>query len=702
MMLSIFQPDQHLINAFVWTLIHSLWQFGLIALLMSVLLKLYQNSAPAIKYNIAMGSLVLSFFTAVATFLYFYYDQASDELPTLVNEMTYYVPAAASQNNLLLSLTSWIDQYQLPVFYTWVMGVVLFGLKFVISVGYVEFLSGTSTPIYCQDTYKAFRRVSMHYNVSTNITIGESKYVKSPMILGFLKPIILFPIGVINQLDTSETEAILAHELAHFVRKDLYINIIQNLMEAVLYYHPAIWWISANIKLERESCCDDLAVGYMGDNIHYARTLVKMQEIFHTGSPTLALNFSKKESFFSNRIKRILNMTQTRNYLKEKIITSIVLVAALMFFTKDMTGTSDYPTENKNKTAITSIKKVNITVDTLPDNKVTISIRQKTDDRDVKLSMEDGKITELEIDGKKIDEKDYDQYEDIIAEVKPRNSTNSKNNSFYFNGDDDGPFLFGYDGIDMDSIMKDLNISNFDLRKELNGFKFDTDVLRKNLEQGWFKLDDIQNLKDHELNREEMENKKGEMNKMKELSRKNFEISREQMERMMDELGKMPNMLGDIMKIDKEKWNQMKDEMSKMKFDFEGMDSMNFNFNFPEIGDWPSAPDVKIYRYDGKDQDFNFNRDDAEREHDFERAPKNFSDVIGKTLNKDGLLIPDKDNKVELTGKYLKINGDKQPENIFQKYKRTFEEVSGTTLEKNSKLQFNFIGKESNRKLRVF
>ncbi|MBK8626197.1 MAG: hypothetical protein IPN86_11720 [Saprospiraceae bacterium] len=71
------------------------------------------------------------------------------------------------------------------------------------------------------------------------------------------------------------------------------------------------------IYVERENCCDEMAIGYLGDNIQYAKTLVKMQEIQVNG-PTLALNFNHKNSFFSNRIKRILNMAQTRNFLKEK------------------------------------------------------------------------------------------------------------------------------------------------------------------------------------------------------------------------------------------------------------------------------------------------------------------------------------------------------------------------------------------------
>jgi hypothetical protein len=81
---------------------------------------------------------------------------------------------------------------------------------------------------------------------------------------------------------------------------------------------------------------------------------------------------------------------------------------------------------------------------------------------------------------------------------------------------------------------------------------------------------------------------------------------------------------------------------------------------------------------------------------------KNFSDIIGSALNRDGLLIPGQENKVELTGKYLRINGEKQPTNIWQKYRRIFEQESGTVMQKNSRLEFKIMGKESKRKYRVY
>lgn len=649
-MLTSIPLEEHTINALVWTIIHSLWQFTLIGVIMSVFLKLYQNHRANIRYLIAVGSLMTALLIAVTTFLYYQITFTGIQTTDIFNISMLYVASKPVETDFLTFVYSWIDTYRIPIFIAWISGVVLFGFKFIFSLAYVEFLSRTSVPLYCQDTYRSFRKLCGHYHIKENIAIGESIHVKSPMILGFFKPIILFPIGIINQLNVKETEAILAHELAHFVRKDIYINIIQTLIEVVFYYHPAIWWISSNIRLERESACDELAIGFMGDHLYYAKTLVKVQDIYINGNaPELALSFSKKESFFSNRIKRILNMAQTRNYLKEKIITSVVLIGLVMLFTKDLTGSA---TSLVNEAAEQNIP---VAVDTIPYKKESIRIQKKTNDQDIKISMEDGKVTDLEIDGKKIDQKDFDKYDDIIQEVKPGSFSKGNTKMFYFGNDEMKPFefSFGHNNEMMDSIMKGFNFKGFGNLDALKGL----DVLKG--------LEGLENF----------DFQQGKLN--------------EQMQRLQEQLG-------------------------KMKFNFDGLDSLDFKFDgfaFPDIKDMQIHPNIKFFDFEGDGLgEFHFEKrfpEGIEDGHEGvfgleKRDSKNFSEALGNALNRDGLLIPGQENKVELTGKHLKINGEKQPGNIYQKYKRIFEEQSGTTLQKNSKLEFNFTGKESKRKYRVY
>jgi len=143
---------------------------------------------------------------------------------------------------------------------------------------------------------------------------------------------------------------------------------------------------------------------------------------------------------------------------------------------------------------------------------------------------------------------------------------------------------------------------------------------------------------------------------------------------------------------------KLQEQMGGMHFDFRGLDSLKgmegFNFDFA----FPNMDQFKINGIDVEDGLFDGASDDS----NMPKINESYADIIGNALNRDGLLIPNESNKVELTGKHLKINGEKQPSNIYQKYRRIFEEESGTTLQKNSRLQFNIEGKVAKRKYRVY
>lgn len=617
-MIAGFHISDNLIQSFVWTIVNSIWQFTLIAVVMSVLLKVYSNTKSVIRYAISLTSIFASFGIFITTFLYYYSGQSADQIRYFSTRLADYqanFPDVTTSDQLYI----WITTYQNPIIITWMIGVALFAVRILGSALYIEYLSRKIKPVYDLEIHKRFDRICRHFGVHPDIKIAESGLVTTPMLLGFLKPVILFPIGLINQLDPAETEAILAHELAHFLRKDVYINLIQTGIEAVLYYHPAIWWISTNIRVERENCCDEMAISYTGDPLHYAKTLVKIQEINHA-IPSLAMTFSNKNNFFTNRIKRILNMAQTRNFLKEKILISSVLLLLVLFLSQNVTG-SQQLNVTENKSEIPTLQP--LAIDSIPSKKESIRIQKKSNDQELKMSLENGEVTELEIDGKVIDKSDYGKYSDIIDENKPKNLGNGNAQMFFFGDGGEGAFKFGMgDEINIDSLFGHLDMKNFG----------DHNMLRMDGNQ-----------------------------------------MAEQMKKLQEQLG-------------------------KMQFNFDMPDSMNFDFAFPDLN-------KQFKHFELRDGDF-FSGPNIDGEDDMdirgESGSRNFSETIGNALNRDGLLIPNEQNKVELTGKYLKINGDKQPQNIFHKYKRIFEEASGSTLQKNSRLEFNFEGKESKRKYRVY
>jgi TonB family protein len=111
------------------------------------------------------------------------------------------------------------------------------------------------------------------------VRLGLSNQVDSLVVLGWLKPVILVPAAALLALTPQALEALLVHELEHVRRRDFMANVLQTFTEALLFYHPAVWWLSRRIRQEREHCCDDAAVRVCGDPILYASALVRLEEL---------------------------------------------------------------------------------------------------------------------------------------------------------------------------------------------------------------------------------------------------------------------------------------------------------------------------------------------------------------------------------------------------------------------------------------
>ena len=136
---------------------------------------------------------------------------------------------------------------------------------------------------------EAMESLKRRLKISKPVRLCMSAIAEVPTVIGWLRPCILIPISVVTSLDESQLRAILAHELAHIRRHDYLINLLQNAIETLLFYHPAVWWVSRQIRQEREHCCDDLAVEACGDVMLYARALTQLEEQrSHHTEPALA------------------------------------------------------------------------------------------------------------------------------------------------------------------------------------------------------------------------------------------------------------------------------------------------------------------------------------------------------------------------------------------------------------------------------
>ena len=128
-----------------------------------------------------------------------------------------------------------------------------------------------------RDGRPSCRRLAYRLGLPAAAHVVESALVDVPTVVGWLRPAILLPIAALASLTPAQVEAILAHELAHIRRHDYAVNVLQTIAETLLFYHPAVWWISKRIRVEREHCCDDIAVAICGDPLGYAQALAELE-----------------------------------------------------------------------------------------------------------------------------------------------------------------------------------------------------------------------------------------------------------------------------------------------------------------------------------------------------------------------------------------------------------------------------------------
>jgi type II secretory pathway component GspD/PulD (secretin) len=165
--------------------------------------------------------------------------------------------------------------------------------------------------------------------VTRPVKLMESALVQIPTVVGWFRPVILLPASALTGLSPEQIEALLAHELAHIRRYDYLVNMFQTLVEILGFYHPAVWWISYTIRVERENCCDDLAVSVCGDKVGYARALTSMEEArFAKGELAVAASGGS----LSRRIRRLIGKDSAVNkrlgYVP--VVISVLLIMALM------------------------------------------------------------------------------------------------------------------------------------------------------------------------------------------------------------------------------------------------------------------------------------------------------------------------------------------------------------------------------------
>jgi GWxTD domain-containing protein len=261
-------------EALGWTLFHFLWEGAAVALLLAMVLMVCRSAR--VRYGAACAAMLamLAAFGATLAVKLPKMETGGQRVHLLAGPPGAR-PAAALEDGTGASSAALPYRWAVPL---WLAGVVLLSLHRLAGVAGAYRLRHAGVRSAPAPWTERLERLAARLGLRRPVLLLESCLTDVPVAAGYLRPAILLPIGLLAGLPAEQVEFILIHELAHLARRDYLVNLLQSMVESLLFYHPAVWWVSSVIRAEREHCCDDVVVALAGNPRSYAAALVTLEQ----------------------------------------------------------------------------------------------------------------------------------------------------------------------------------------------------------------------------------------------------------------------------------------------------------------------------------------------------------------------------------------------------------------------------------------
>ncbi|HEX5245004.1 MAG TPA: M56 family metallopeptidase [Tepidisphaeraceae bacterium] len=372
--------DQPMVAQLGWTVVHSLWQGLAIAILLRLLLTLPLRLSAQARYVASCLALAAMALLPIATFSIMarsaqrgspVAQQAQKTsnpmlgsrdpppsasqggslsmvvretiepltarpLPAPANRIA--SPAKPSHIFSIALFRRWLSAAVPWIALVWCVGVVLMSLWNIGGWIAIQRLKIEQTTPVSAEIESQIARLARRLGIARAVRVVQCIAIDSPLVIGVIKPVILVPASILTDLPVAQIEALFAHELAHIIRQDYLINLIQTLIETLLFFNPAAWWVSSRIRIEREHCCDDLAMSVTRDRAAYVKALAW---VGGASAPTLAPAASGGELL--PRLRRVLaqpdaDARRGSRWLAGSLALVACVVAVLIFSARRVTA----------------------------------------------------------------------------------------------------------------------------------------------------------------------------------------------------------------------------------------------------------------------------------------------------------------------------------------------------------------------------
>jgi TonB family protein len=351
------------------TLLHFLWQGLLVAAVLKSALLIFNNNKPQLRYALSSLAMFVNLLLPIITFSIIYLTESTPTntlasslaLSDLIEEL--------NQPNPFFSYREFISLLPslLPsIAILWLTTIAILASQLLLEIYNVNNLPQQNTILPSKKLQIRFNELIQKINLTIKPKLLISLKVDVPMAIGWLKPVVLLPVSMVSGLNTAQLDMLILHELAHIRRHDYLVNFFQTLVEILLFFHPAVHWVSKQMRNEREYCSDDVAVQHCGDAVAYAHTLADTASLctktHHHTIPDMAMAASGGD--LKQRVFRLVDHhCAPKNNISKwfaslTIVLSILILSSKQLLTMPLLDVwyNEKPSHSANSVKTTSIK----------------------------------------------------------------------------------------------------------------------------------------------------------------------------------------------------------------------------------------------------------------------------------------------------------------------------------------------------------
>lgn len=408
---------ENITQAFCWMLIHSLWQGLLFTIITGIVMMCTGKSSAVLRYNI----LALLFFSLIAictsTFIWQFNNTGGQVSQQEINETGIF--NGSNIQILIKNFTGYFSANASLIMMVWFMVFLAKCVKMIAGFAYMQRIKHHKTQPASAFWKNKTENLCNQLQVKRRVLLLESGIIKIPVVIGHLKPIILIPIGLLNNMPGAEVEAVLLHELAHIRRNDYFVNMIQAIAENIFFFNPALLWMSALLREERENCCDDIAVAHTRNKKQFIQALISFKEHALQTTTKYAVAFPAKQNQLLHRVARIINNRNKTLNASEKIFFLASSLLLLILFVTAANGNVLSSTQ-KQRQANTKEQKQEADAHAPADTLITIDDVRQYVINDNSIAGKDElvagqNITYVQVDAAKHEPRSFEYYRKTIT-----------------------------------------------------------------------------------------------------------------------------------------------------------------------------------------------------------------------------------------------------------------------------------------------